>query len=145
MLDIILDRDDTDITLVADHIRNPVNIGGIVADNPHARDVITVFHHVLKRRFVPVTLQLLYNALRRLDPRLDVLDRIILVHQLELPVQDIQLRGDLFQGRLIDEHDLLIGIDPIVVHFQFHMTPYPLALRQQMLPPAEPPGKVTLF
>ena len=68
VLKIIFDPHHGKIVLLSDHVRHPVDIGGEGAYDADPRNIIHIIDHIIYGAFVSVAPQLLYNALRRLDP-----------------------------------------------------------------------------
>ena len=101
--DVILDREDRDVILCADHLGDPVYIGCKRADDADSRYIIAVLDHVLEGGFNAVTAEFFYNALGRLDPALDVLDRIVSVDLLKLIVKYLHAGHDEFESRTVTQ------------------------------------------
>ena len=104
-------------------------------DDTDARDIVYVFYHIVYGGFLSVTLQLFDNALRSLDPRLDMFNRIILVYMLKFIVQDLHLRLHLTQCRTVYQRNLLPAIDSIpIFNLKLHI-PSQSLLSQKALRP----------
>ena len=86
MPDIILHGDYREIILLADHLGKAVNIRRKRTDNPDSRNVVDVIYHVVNRGVIAIPLQLLDNALRRFDARLDIFNRIVLMYLLKFVI-----------------------------------------------------------
>ena len=83
---VILDCDDMNIILQSIHLRDSVNIRCKRTDNPDSRNVVDVIYHVVNRGVIAIPLQLLDNALRRFDARLDIFNRIVLMYLLKFVI-----------------------------------------------------------
>ena len=115
--DVIFHRNHPDIPLFADHIRNSVNIGSKWTDNPYPRYVIDVFYHVVNGGLTSIALQFFYNAFRRLDSGLDVLNGIILMHMLELVIQYLHSCFNHFEGSIVNKGYFLPAVYSLSVAF----------------------------
>ena len=104
--DVILDGNHLDVPLCANHICDAIDIRCKGTDNSDPCDVIDMCDHVVDRGLQPVAFQLLHNRFRRLDTRLDMFYRIVLMHMLKLFVQDLHLRLNLAQRSTIDKRNL---------------------------------------
>lgn len=98
-----------------DHVRYTVYIGCKGADDPDPRNIIYMIHHIFNCRIVAIPLKFLYNTLGSLDPRLNVLDGIVLVDVLELLIEDLHLGLHLMQRCIIEEAHLLPGLNSVAV------------------------------
>jgi hypothetical protein len=93
--DIILDDQHLHIVLIADHIRDLVNILLEGADDPNPRDIVDIPEHIFHRHLMSLLVQLLHDALRRLDARFHMLNGIIIQQMDKLLTEDIDLGADL--------------------------------------------------
>ena len=95
MFDVILDGNNRQIILFADHLRQTVDIRGKGTDNTDSRDVINIIYHILNGTFISISFQLLDNAFRCLDPLLNVLNGIVFMYVNKLVIENVKLRADL--------------------------------------------------
>ena len=59
---------------------------------------------------MPMALKLVDNAFRCLQSRLDMLNRIVIVHMLELIIQNAELGLNLTKCSVINQHDLFVAV-----------------------------------
>ena len=84
--DVILYRDNLDIPLLTNHVRNLVNIGGKGTDNADTRYIIDVLYHIVNGRFVAVPLELFHNTFRRFHSGFNMFNGIIPMYMLKLVI-----------------------------------------------------------
>ena len=132
---VIFHSDHLNISLIPDHVRDPVDIGRKRTNNADSRNVIYVLYHIIYRRFLSVTFQFLDNTFRCLDPCLNMFDRIVLMYMLEFIIQDLHLRLHLTQRRTVYQRNLLPAIDSIpIFNLKLHI-PSQSLLSQKALRP----------
>jgi hypothetical protein len=100
--DVVLDGADRDVVLLGEQLEQLVDVGDEAAGHPDAGDVGDLFADAVEVGLIDALARdLLDDAVRRLEPALDVLDRVVRVIVQELVPQDRDLRLDLAHPELV--------------------------------------------
>ena len=99
--DIVLPLDQLHVALAQEHLLHAVYIVDVAAHHADARDVVDVFLGGLHRDLAALALQLLDDALGRLQAAFHMMDGIVGILHAELLVEDLQPRLDLPHGGVV--------------------------------------------
>ena len=106
IVDVIFDLDDLQVILFLQQLQQVVHVVDVRADHAHAGHVHDVALEVLQRGLFAVALQLLEYAGRLLYARLQMMDGVAVLLEIEILVEDLEAHHHLAHGSLVLLDDL---------------------------------------